>query len=608
MKVAGYFLLRRKTKWGACNHRAGNIRLNTVPVKKPKDLPAYVAPLICCSSAGPYRRNTAPSSRLLQSLALNPTQGWKMESLMQFWHVWSGWIVAAVLLAITLGFALRFVLPGLLLGRELKGAIRGLAAQAAPADPGEIARAAMDSPRLRHVWREYAQTLHAIADPANPKAVAAWRATAMAEDFFTERALVDTPLKTDFYKHLPGILTGIGIIGTFTGLIAGLNHFEVTSNAELVRSSLRSLIQGVGQAFEVSAAAITLAMLVTWIEKSIVTSRYRQVETLAQRIDSLFDAGVGEEYLARLVRASEASAAQAARLQQAIAGELRQGMTAILAQQQQAALQQHELLASKVADAVAKTVAGALHEPLGRMTAAVERLGTGQGEAVGGALEKALDRFSARLDDTFGQRQDGLESMLQRTANALEATVGELARVAGRLELAGRGAVESAAGHLDDAGRGVGEAARFFAQGSGDMAASAAAMAAAAKHVGDCVGNSLDEQRQATAAIGRMVADLRATIDNARREAALTGELVGRMEGAAATLGRAGQDADIYLQGVSEVLAKSHAAFAENVERTLARSNGQFQQHVAGAVEALKGAIEELSDALATESAGAVAR
>lgn len=236
-----------------------------------------------------------------------------MESLLQFWHVWSGWIVTAVLLVIALGFLLRFVVPALLLGRELGQAIKGLAAQPTPADPERIAREVMAAPHLRHLWREYAQTLHATPDPANPKTVT-WRATAMAEDFLTERALVDTPLKTDFYKHLPGILTGIGIIGTFTGLIAGLNHFEVSSNTELVRSSLRSLIQGVGQAFEVSAAAITLAMLITWIEKSIVTRRYRQVEQLVQRIDSLFDAGVGEEYLARLVRASEASAVQAARL------------------------------------------------------------------------------------------------------------------------------------------------------------------------------------------------------------------------------------------------------------------------------------------------------
>jgi predicted metal-dependent hydrolase len=40
--VSGYFLQRMKTKWGGCNHRSGNIRLNTELVKKPKDLLEYV--------------------------------------------------------------------------------------------------------------------------------------------------------------------------------------------------------------------------------------------------------------------------------------------------------------------------------------------------------------------------------------------------------------------------------------------------------------------------------------------------------------------------------------------------------------------------------------
>jgi predicted metal-dependent hydrolase len=42
VKVTDYFLQRMKTKWGSCNHRAGNIRLNTELVKKPKDLLEYV--------------------------------------------------------------------------------------------------------------------------------------------------------------------------------------------------------------------------------------------------------------------------------------------------------------------------------------------------------------------------------------------------------------------------------------------------------------------------------------------------------------------------------------------------------------------------------------
>lgn len=42
MRVSGYFLQRMKTKWGGCNHRAGNIRLNTELTKKPKDLLEYI--------------------------------------------------------------------------------------------------------------------------------------------------------------------------------------------------------------------------------------------------------------------------------------------------------------------------------------------------------------------------------------------------------------------------------------------------------------------------------------------------------------------------------------------------------------------------------------
>lgn len=42
VKVSGYFLQRMKTKWGGCNHQAGNIRLNTELTKKPKDLLEYV--------------------------------------------------------------------------------------------------------------------------------------------------------------------------------------------------------------------------------------------------------------------------------------------------------------------------------------------------------------------------------------------------------------------------------------------------------------------------------------------------------------------------------------------------------------------------------------
>ena len=115
---------------------------------------------------------------------------------------------------------------------------------------------------------------------------------------------MDSPLQTHFYAHIPGILTGVGIIGTFTGLIAGLIGFDV-SNPEKVQTELSQLVQTVGHAFLVSAVAITLAMVFTWLEKSLLTGRYRQVEMLQQNLDTIFSPQAGAQQVERLTLATE---------------------------------------------------------------------------------------------------------------------------------------------------------------------------------------------------------------------------------------------------------------------------------------------------------------
>jgi hypothetical protein len=114
-------------------------------------------------------------------------------------------------------------------------------------------------------------------------------------------------------------LTGLGIIGTFSGLIMGLVHFDV-SNPENTQAQLSILVQTVGQAFFVSALAISLAMLFTWIEKALLTARYTQVETLQNLLDSMFEAGSGQENLERLVVATEAQVTLLSDLLDAIRG------------------------------------------------------------------------------------------------------------------------------------------------------------------------------------------------------------------------------------------------------------------------------------------------
>jgi hypothetical protein len=177
-------------------------------------------------------------------------------------------------------------------------------------DLSDIERQVADDPQLSILWAEYSEALDKRNQSPEPVSTRArrWRASALAETFFSDYALVDSPLRSDFYKHVPGILTGLGIIGTFSGLITGLIHFDVSDPAT-TQNQLSLLVQSVGQAFFVSALAIALAMVFTWVEKALLSARYAQVESLQHMIDSLFEAGSGQENLERLVVATEAQVA-----------------------------------------------------------------------------------------------------------------------------------------------------------------------------------------------------------------------------------------------------------------------------------------------------------
>ena len=159
---------------------------------------------------------------------------------------------------------------------------------------------------MARLWSEYNQALEVLGrlESGTQTVARAWQATSPAEHFFAEPLVVDSILQADFFRHVPGILTGVGIIGTFVGLILGLLQFDV-SDPEQVQVQLGLLLQTVGQAFMVSAVAIALAMVFTWVEKSVLSARYRQVEQLQHLLDALFWPRGGTEQIERLTQAAE---------------------------------------------------------------------------------------------------------------------------------------------------------------------------------------------------------------------------------------------------------------------------------------------------------------
>ncbi len=262
-------------------------------------------------------------------------------------------------------------------------------------------------------WSEFEETLHEqYSYFAGERKISAIRATSPAEAFVSLDTLVDPKLGSEYFKHLPGILTGLGIIGTFTGLIQGLMHFDPSiSDTARLTSNLAALFQYVRDAFTFSGLAIGLAILITFIEKWLYSSCAKWVGELSQALDGLFRAGVGEEYLSGLLQASQENATQVRQLKEAMVEDLKVLLTN---------LTERQILATQQLSAdLGQQIQQSLQEPLSEIAKTVRQASGQQTEVAGRVLENLMASFLEQMRESTGGQLKEVTALLQQTGAAI---------------------------------------------------------------------------------------------------------------------------------------------------------------------------------------------
>ena len=303
--------------------------------------------------------------------------------------------------------------------------IKEIRSTASPADYKQYIKKIFDESRFTHAWKMFSDTLHDEKGVNNEgeQTLIRSRATASSEFFFSQTAIVDTPIKSEFFKHLAGILTGIGIIGTFGGLLVGLSQFDPSGDPSAVQKSLGLLLHGVRDAFIASGLAIAAAMIITFVEKQLLRACYASLEELTAVLDSLFEAGVGEEYLERLVNSAQESATQAKILKDSLVNDLKEMLTNITEENQR---NQQELSRTlthsyqesgqSIANSISQSIEASLKLPLESIAASVTKASNEQGTAVHSLLEDVLVTFTTKLESTFGGQ---IQQMLAGTVSSM---------------------------------------------------------------------------------------------------------------------------------------------------------------------------------------------
>lgn len=352
---------------------------------------------------------------------------------------------------LTLLFLLGYLIKGVQVGWQMHSVLSATQAlhksNSAP-DPAEVGKAFRWEP-FKHLWSEYDDTLHELlATGSGQNALTEVRATVPADSIFTRDVLVDSRLFDEFTRHLPGVLTGLGIIGTFAGLLDGLQHFKPTPIEEAVKG-LAPLLIGVQHAFIASGTAIACAMVVVFVSRLTLAYFYRLVEKLTHTIDSMYSTGAGEVYLSRLVRSSEQSAASTAQMKDALVEDFRQIMTNLVERQIEAQQSTTVALGDHIGDAISAAIA----EPMKRVSEAMEMTSRGNGDQVNSMLETLLTGFMAKLEDTFGGQMRGINEQMQRSMDSMAAVQSSLQTLLADIKQTNQQAASQMSGTLEDAMR-----------------------------------------------------------------------------------------------------------------------------------------------------------
>ena len=357
--------------------------------------------------------------------------------------------VFVLVAVLTIIFLLGYAVQGARVGWQLLNAvqsIRKLKKGSKQVRPEDVAAVLIREP-FKHLWDEYNDTLHDVKKAGSGAIVlSAMRATAPAEMFFTREVLVDSRLFDEFTRHLPGVLTGLGIIGTFAGLLEGLSKFDATSSATAV-AGLKPLLDGVAHAFSASAIAIACAMLITFTSRFLLAIFYRLVEQLTHSIDSLYDMGAGEEYLSRLVHASEKAEAHAGQLKQALIEDLKE----LLEKSDQRQIDAHTKNSLALGTHIGEAITGTLAGPLKQMSEAMETSSKGNTQAVSGMLETMLAGFMAKLEDTFGGQMRGIHEQMDRSMSTMTTVQQSLQKLIEDINRSNEQATNRMSGTLEEA-------------------------------------------------------------------------------------------------------------------------------------------------------------
>lgn len=239
--------------------------------------------------------------------------------------------------------------------------------------------------------------------------------------YFNEYILVDVPLKLEVMRNIPGILTSLGIVGTFIGVLTGLSDYK-PDNIEMVRVSVTHLLSGVNAAFCNSLGAISCALIFTLFEKIYTNNLYSQVISLQQAINRVFNRSVSEDYLQQMLIQSEQQSQALKSFSQDLSESIKVALDELVTKQTKVIISSSEAYTKNISQALEAQLSPSME----RLNSVMDEVRKTQANAGEEAMQKMVADFKHSLQSSSNQQFDQTLQAISGAAEILGSVKSEL--------------------------------------------------------------------------------------------------------------------------------------------------------------------------------------
>ncbi len=250
-------------------------------------------------------------------------------------------------------------------------------------------------------WAEFVETL-ILPDPGSDDPI---RNTGEVSRYLNDATIIFPHLSAGFFQAVPNLLTGLGILGTFIGLAAGVGAASTGLSSGVpgeITTSLQELLAGAALAFWTSICGIVCSIAFVLVEKRRSRRLHLALDQWVSDVEARFERVTPEGVALQQLHQAERAATQLEHFNTDLVFALEQ--------------------------ALEEKIANRLSPQLQALLEAVERLRADRSTDSGQMIEKALARFNDSLRSQTGSQFEEMAETIQKLNCTLQASTDGLAQ------------------------------------------------------------------------------------------------------------------------------------------------------------------------------------